>query len=157
MAAERLTERGMQRLRERVEALEAQLRAVQAQKGEAAELGGNAWHDNAWLEDLERKERTLLHQLSVLRRRFARAHLYEHDPDATGIQPGDTIVARLGDDDVVRVQLRGPGESDPDAGVITIESPLGGALLGHQAGDTITFVVAGRTVTARIEHVERGS
>jgi len=64
------------------------LRHAQSQKGEAAEVGGNTWHDNFTFEDLVRQE-------AMLNRRLA--DLFEVQKQATIVQkPASTKVLSIG-------------------------------------------------------------
>ena len=48
------------------------------------------------------------------------------------------------DEDVeVTYQLLGPEESDVEKGVISIQSPLGGAIIGKEIGDEVRVVTPG--------------
>jgi transcription elongation factor GreA len=51
-------------------------------------------------------------------------------------------------------QIMGSKEADPRAGKISHESPMGKALLGHRAGDTVAVVSPAGTITLRIEKIE---
>jgi transcription elongation factor GreA len=51
-------------------------------------------------------------------------------------------------------QIVGSKEADPRAGKISHESPMGKALLGHRAGDTVAVVSPAGTITLRIEKIE---
>jgi transcription elongation factor GreA len=50
--------------------------------------------------------------------------------------------------------LVGPKEADPKKGMISYESPLGAALLGHRSGEHIKAVTPGGEIHIRIIHVE---
>jgi transcription elongation factor GreA len=47
-------------------------------------------------------------------------------------------------------QIVGPAEADPTNGKVSNESPLGRALLGHRAGDTVTVEAPGGEIVFRI-------
>ena len=46
--------------------------------------------------------------------------------------------------------LVGAKEADPRAGKISNESPIGRALMGHKAGDTVQAETPGGTITLKI-------
>jgi transcription elongation factor GreA len=56
-----------------------------------------------------------------------------------------TVVTMLDLDEDVEVtyQLLGPEESDVEKGVISIQSPLGGAIIGKEIGDEVRVVTPG--------------
>lgn len=58
------------------------------------------------------------------------------------IGPGNSRV------DICRVVP--PAGADPEIGRISAESPLGAAILGHAAGETVEFETMGLPKTARI-------
>ena len=59
----------------------------------------------------------------------------------------------LRDDEVMELTLVFPEEADPDAGSISVVAPLGAAILGYKAGDTVQFRTPGGTRSVRIEAV----
>jgi transcription elongation factor GreA len=46
-----------------------------------------------------------------------------------------------------------PAEADPFAGCVSAESPLGRALIGHQAGDEVTFRAPGGVLAVTVVDV----
>ena len=62
---------------------------------------------------------------------------------------GSRVSFADGEDAATWVELSAPGLADAAAGRISVESPLGGALLGRCTGDTVRFETPGgvRTVT----------
>jgi transcription elongation GreA/GreB family factor len=62
---------------------------------------------------------------------------------------GSRVSFTDGEDAAASVELSAPGLADAAAGRISVESPLGGALLGRRTGDTVRFETPSgvRTVT----------
>ncbi len=54
--------------------------------------------------------------------------------DEVGV--GSTVTLRFGDDTVESIRIGEPAEAS-DQALVTADSPLGRALLGHRAGDTV--------------------
>lgn len=54
-----LSVQGRNRLHQELSTYEKRLTALLKEKGHAAEVGGNEWHDNFAFEQCERDERTL--------------------------------------------------------------------------------------------------
>jgi transcription elongation factor GreA len=78
----------------------------------------------------------------------------EHDPNLLEI--GDTVTVReLGSSKAERYTLVGPVEARVDESWISAESPLGSALLGRRAGDTVTIEAPGGTVRYRVLSIDR--
>lgn len=62
---------------------------------------------------------------------------------------GSTVTVNVeGDDD--SFEIVGPTESDPDKGRISIDSPVGQALLGHKAKDSVSVQTPDGAVTYKI-------
>jgi transcription elongation factor GreA len=56
--------------------------------------------------------------------------------------------------DTKRFTLVGQEEADIKKGRISVQSPVGKALIGHKAGDTVTIKTPGRTVEYEIQEIE---
>ena len=52
-------------------------------------------------------------------------------------------------------QIVGSTEADPDKGLISDESPVGKALLGHVVGDTVEFETPGGTVKLKVLEITK--
>ncbi|MCB8902099.1 MULTISPECIES: GreA/GreB family elongation factor [unclassified Streptomyces] len=65
--------------------------------------------------------------------------------DAVGV--GSTVTVRFEDGAETTVQI-GEVAAVLDRTMVTADSPLGGALLGHRAGDTVTYVTPEGPATA---------
>lgn len=64
------------------------------------------------------------------------------------------IVLEEGADDEEKYQIVGMVEADPAAGLISDESPLGSALLGHKKGDVVTITAPVGEIRFRIISVK---
>ena len=70
---------------------------------------------------------------------------------------GTTVVVRdLGDDEELAYTLVGPAEADRRAGKISIQSPVGRALVDRVVGDTVEVHVPAGVHRYRIERIEGG-
>ncbi|MFI8521280.1 GreA/GreB family elongation factor [Streptomyces sp. NPDC085481] len=67
--------------------------------------------------------------------------------DVVGV--GSTVTVRFADGTESTVRLGELAEA-PDLGLVTADSPLGRALLGHRAGDTVTYRTPEGTTTAAV-------
>ena len=56
--------------------------------------------------------------------------------------------------DTKRFTLVGQEEADIKKGKISVQSPVGKALIGHKAGDAVTIKTPGRTVEYEIQEIE---
>ncbi len=62
-------------------------------------------------------------------------------------------VKDLYDDEALEISLVFPEEAEPDEGRISVVAPIGAAILGYQAGDTVQFRTPGGLRRLRIEEV----
>lgn len=131
-----MTHRGRNLLEARVADFEAQLRVVLGAKAEAAEVGGNSWHDNFAFEQLCRDELALLRRIAELRQLIQRGcPPPARDADEVGI--GCRVVLEHESGVQRELVLVGYGEGVPDDLIIEYVSPLGRALFGAHVGDEI--------------------
>jgi transcription elongation factor GreA len=78
-------------------------------------------------------------------------------PESTGVvQSGTVITARiLGDESVFLLGSREIVGEDSDLDVYSEGSPLGGAILGHEVGETVSYTAPnGKEITVQIDKVE---
>jgi transcription elongation factor GreA len=64
------------------------------------------------------------------------------------------VVLEEGGDDEEKYQIVGMVEADPASGLISDESPLGSALLGHKKGDVVTITAPAGEIRFRIISVK---
>jgi transcription elongation factor GreA len=76
------------------------------------------------------------------------------DTHSSVVQPGSTIEVVDNEGDTETFHLVGAVESDPSAGRISVESPVGRALVGRKKGDKITVSVPAGTLTLTIKAVK---
>ena len=70
------------------------------------------------------------------------------------VGPGSTIEVVDNQGDSETYHLVGAVESDPSAGRISVDSPVGRALVGHKKGDRVTVSVPSGTLTLTIKAVK---
>lgn len=150
----RVTRGGLARLEERLSARKQRLAALLAEKGDAATTGGDAWHDNFSFEQLEAQERSLRRQIADLRHRIAVVEVIENLQAPDGIVAiGSEVDVRF-DDGVARtLRIVGHGESDPPAGLVAYDAPLGVAVLGAHVNDARELVVGRRRRRLTVEAI----
>lgn len=149
-----LTKQGFRRLQERIKTLEAELSRLQSQVADAAEIGGNQWHDNASYEQLVIDIRGVDHQLSEAHRILNRAMIVDASGETDKVLVG-TIVKLLLDGTEETWRIAGYGESDPDQNILAYNTPLAHLIMGKRAGEIIRGVIAGRTVEIKIIAISR--
>ncbi len=78
-----------------------------------------------------------------------------HKSDAVEVGSSVTIEKTSGGDDAKSFQIVGSEEADTAAGRISLNSPLGKAMMGKSKGDTFTFVTpAGKKIEYLIKKLD---
>lgn len=76
--------------------------------------------------------------------------------DSTKVYIGATVtLLDLETDDKIQYTLVGPDEANPAQGLISTNSPVGKALLGHAVGDEIKISVPAGDLKYKIIHIRR--
>ncbi len=123
-------------LRHRRPELRERLReAFEAAHGNTAELGE--------YQHLVLEQARLERRIAELQRLLAAAEVAEAAPAGLMAELGSTVVVRNEGGEEQRYTLVGAAEAAPRRGRISIESPVGRALLGHRPGDVVEVVTPG--------------
>lgn len=147
-----LTRSGYQRLENELnELLKLQAGEIQevAEAFDDTDFGENAAFYDA-VFDKERLEARIAHLKMVL----ARAEIIEQDLDPERVTPGDRVVVWSEEDqEEIVFNILSTEEVAYGQEGISVESPVGRALLGHQVGDTVTVEVPIGTVRYTIRRI----
>lgn len=97
-------------------------------------------------------------RLRYLRRMIATARVVEVSPREDTVQLFDHVqIYYPEDDETETIQLMTTLRQDAESGIISRESPLGKAILGHRVGDTVTVRVnADITYPVEIRAITKG-
>jgi transcription elongation factor GreA len=153
-----VTKEGYEKLQKEVRMLEKEFAAVGYDKAEAAEVGGNVWHDNPAFETIEQKQKTLLRQISEAKDILSRAVIVEEELRmADKVKIGSIVEIEFEDGKLISVKIGDYTESDPAKGIISYKSPLGSALLGAAPGDECIYRVTERIIKVVIKAVQSGN
>jgi len=151
--ATHLTPAGYRRLCARIEELRGRYLEVCKASEAAQDVETSVWHDNFDYEEIQRQ----MHQLSrrVRDQELARAAarvMPLRSPEVVMAQVRlGCVVTLIGESDYQATWLlAGFDDGDVERGRLSYNSPLGGSLLGRQAGDIVTFMVGGAPVEAEI-------
>jgi transcription elongation factor GreA len=136
-----LTEDSATRLRRELAELQQKLKQVLGQLGEAAETGGNVWHDNFAYEQFTLQSQMLSKQIKDLQDLLGQAEVVKPIPNKQAIRIGSTAKIEFSDGTARTVTIGDRVSSNPNGGIVSYESPLGRALLGARKGDKRTFTV----------------
>lgn len=82
-----------------------------------------------------------------------RAEVIMPDQDKSRVGLGHTVTVETNGKTKV-YRILGSTETDPLAGIISHNSPLGAALLGHRPGETAQLEIDGRTIEYKIIKIE---
>jgi len=136
-----LTSEGRQRALSQLELLRTVGRSKVAQYLHDAKEAGDVI-DNAAYEDAKNEQARLEGRILELEQLLAKAKLIDHSRTDM-VSLGSVVHLRTSDDRECRYTLVGAFEAQPSAGRISNESPVGKALLGHKAGDTVIVSTPG--------------
>jgi transcription elongation factor GreA len=109
--------------------------------------------ENAEYQDAKAKLARLDGRVFNLKERIKNAQVIEHASDSSGKVRVGSKVTVLNQGQERTYWLVGTQESDPSRGMISHRSPLGSALLGHAAGEVVSFERDGQSVEYRIIEV----
>jgi transcription elongation factor GreA len=155
MAGERiiLTAAGYDRLSRELKLLE------EMQSGEIAEVAeafdDTDFGENAAFYDAVFDKDRLLDRIRNLRHVLARAEVIEEDPDPNRVSPGNHVtVWDLEENEELTFTLVSAEEVTHGVRGVSIESPVGKALLGHRVGDVVEVKVPDGLVSYTIRAID---
>jgi transcription elongation factor GreA len=131
-----LTREGLDRLQAELEELRTVRRSEIAERIKYAKDFGDIT-ENAEYDDAKNEQGMLEGRILTLETMIRNAVLIEQDTEAGVVQVGSSVDVKdeYGSQSFTIV---GPAEVDVAAGRISMESPVGKALLGHQVGERVT-------------------
>lgn len=143
----KVTKEGHVKLIAKKQELFDRLKEVQGKKGEAAEVGGNVWHDNFSFEDLCRQEMMLNKRISDASLQISRAELVESPINDKFLQIGHIASFEFDDGEEREYEIAGYGESDLNATPPKLEylAPIVRKFVGTEV-DTTAKVEIGRKI-----------
>lgn len=149
-----LTEDGRQHALSQLDFLRTVKRAEVAQYLHDAKESGDVI-DNAAYEDAKNEQARLEGRIQELEQMLATAKLIPRGSVTTHeITLGSVVQLRTSDNREYRYTLVGAYEAKPSAGLISNESPVGKALLGHKVGDLVMVSTPGGVKEYTIQRIE---
>ncbi|MFC1827390.1 transcription elongation factor GreA [Thermodesulfobacteriota bacterium] len=135
---------GFDRLRKELENLERRERHDVIRAIEVAREHGDL-KENAEYHAAKERQGHVEGRILELKDKLSRAEVIDCSDVNCSRAVFGTVVTMLDLDEDVEVtyQLLGPEESDVEKGVISIQSPLGGAIIGKEIGDEVKVVTPG--------------
>jgi len=146
-----LTRQGYEKLQEELEYLRTVKRQEVAARLHEAMEGGELIED-AEYEAAKNEQAFVEGRIQELELLLANARVVDEKSKerADTVQVGVTVTIQEDDNEPEVYTIVGPAEANPRLGRISNESPLGRALMDHQAGDVVKVEAPAGTFTVRI-------
>ena len=146
-----LTKEGLDKLQRELDDLRTTKRSEIAERIKYAKEFGDI-SENAEYEDAKNEQGMLEGRILTLEKMVRNAVLIEEHHDGI-VQVGSRVTVKdeSGEEEFTIV---GPAEVDVANGRISMESPVGKALLGHRVGEEIKVQTPGGTRTLKIKRVD---
>ena len=151
-----LTKEGYFKLQTELDELRSIKRSEVAERLHEAMEGGELI-ENAEYEAAKNEQAFVEGRIRELKMILANAHIIDNENNNNGgyIQVGSTVYIREdGEKKSDKYTIVGAAEADPRNGMISNESPIGKAVLGHSAGDEVEVETPGGAFTVRITTVK---
>ena len=132
----RMTREGYERLDRELQTLITIERSKIAERLRGARGHGGDPAENGELMDALAEQTLLEGRIHALESRLASARVVPASADGSA-SIGSSVRLRTSTGQIAEYELVGVGEADASAGRISIESPLGQALIGARAGDRV--------------------
>ena len=130
------TKEGHQKLLDEKIKAEKELSGALFEMGEAAGQGGG-WHENNFFEFLEEKVHHLKRRLSEINGQIRNSRITETTkPDTTKVSFGCTVELEINGESTT-FKILGEADSNISGGIISHTSPIGKAVLGKKAGESV--------------------
>jgi transcription elongation factor GreA len=147
-----LTKEGFQKLQEELDHLRTTKRQEVAARLHEAMEGGELI-ENAEYEAAKNEQAFVEGRIQELDLLLATAHIIEDNGKPKkndAIQVGSKVTIKEGNFEAESFVIVGAAEANPREGKISNESPIGKAILGHKAGDTVKVETPGGTYNVKI-------
>ncbi len=148
------TRKGFDAFMKQIDGVNTEITRLQAKLGEAAEIGGNQWHDNASYETITNDVRE---QGLIIKRLRAPIDQNPYEildpPKSTEYVDIGTKVHFLMNGEEFNLLIGGYGESDIDNDIVAYNTPLGDAVLGKKSGEKFKAPINKRDKEFEILHI----
>ena len=146
-----LTAGGLQKLKQDLERVQARRLEAFDRMKEAAQPGDI--EDNPELEQAKEEVARIDDRIYELQEMIGRAQIINEGRNSSVAEPGSTIEVEDDEGETIVYYLVGAVEADPGTGRISVESPVGRALVGKRAGERVSVQVPAGTVELMIKTV----
>jgi transcription elongation factor GreA len=148
-----LTRDGYKKLTEELEYLKTVRRAEVAHAIHDAKIDGDVM-ENAGYDEAKRQQAFLEGRIMTLEALLKNAVLIESNGPSDTVVLGSRVTVVEAGFEEETYSIVGSAEANPGAGRISNESPLGKALIGHKAGDKVTFEAPNGLVEIKVVSIE---
>ena len=134
----KMTAKGLQKLKDQLEYLQNVRRKEVADKLKEARSQGDL-SENAEYDAAKDEQAILEGEIADIKRKIELAEIVSDDDLSTDeIGVGSVVTLKdIDPDEIIRLQIVGSTEADPDQDKISEDSPLGTAAIGKKVGDII--------------------
>lgn len=146
-----ITAEGLEKLKGQLEEVKTKLKEVSQKIKDAREMGDLS--ENAEYHEAKNEQSFLMGREQELLQKIKNAQIIEADHKGGIIQVGVTVEIE-DDGEKMKYQIVGSDEADPISGRISLDSPIGAALIGHKKGDTVKVKTPAGESTCKILSVE---
>jgi len=134
-----MTQDGLEKLKTELEYLKNQkMPDIIERIARAKELGDLS--ENAEYQDAKDEQGFTAGRIAEIESTLKQAEIISEASNPDLVEIGNTIVVKC-DDTQYTYTITGSNEADPTNGLISNESPLGRAFLGHKIGDKVKVVI----------------
>ncbi len=148
-----LTAEGLKKLEEELEHLRTVRRKeVAVRLHEAMEDGDLI--DNAEYEAAKNEQAFIEGRILEIEHILAQAKIIEPGESTGVVEIGNTVIVKQDGQKRETFTIVGAAEADPKNGLISNESPLGQALIGHQVGDEVEVDAPAGVIRFRIVKIK---
>ena len=150
-----LTQAGYEKLQDELEHLRTVRRQEVADRLHEAMADGDAGIDNDAEVDAAKNEQAFVEgRIREVELILSNARIIDEDRVLDTVEVGAKVIIQENGTEPEKYTIVGAAEANPGNGYISNESPLGKALLGHQAGDEVTVEAPNGTFTVTLLKVE---
>lgn len=132
-----VTNKGLAELEEELTQLQTVKRPQIIEEMQEAKTNGD-WKDQTEYILVEEELSFVDGRIQELQHMLDHAELIEPGNEDNIVNIGETVTIQTSDDEIEKYTIVGRTEADPSYGLISNESPLGRALLGHAVGEVVT-------------------
>lgn len=151
-----LTPEGLKKLEDELEHLRTVRRRDVAERIKQAREFGDI-SENSEYEDAKNEQAFIEGRIMTLEKMLRNARVVtEADQDPSVVNLGSVVrVKDLDEGDTIEYTIVSSMEADPSASKISIESPVGKALLGQKVNSIVEVLTPGGTLRLKVTHISQ--